>query len=91
MKATQDVYELVKQGALAAKAKANEARKLEKAAQTRVDQYTVLQWLMRCGFTVAYDVNTHTVHASISLFDEVALNALAPNLPQGDLSEPKPS
>jgi hypothetical protein len=87
----QDVYELVKQGALSAKAKANEARKLEKAAQKRVDQYKVLQWLIRCGFTVAYDVNTHSVRASISLFDEAALNALAPNLPQGDLSEPKPS
>ena len=49
----QDVYELVKQGALSAKAKANEARKLEKAAQKRVDQYKVLQWLIRCGFTVA--------------------------------------
>jgi len=87
----QDVSELVKQGALVAKAKANEARKLEKEAQTCVNQYTVLQWLIRCGFTVSYDVNTHSVHASISLFDEAALNALAPNLPQGDLSEPKPS
>ena len=80
----QDVYDLVKKGTLAAEAKANEARKLEKAAQTRVNQYKVLQWLIRCGFTVAYDVNTHTVHASISLFDEAALNMLAPNLHPSD-------
>lgn len=54
-----DAYELVQLKTLEAKNKADEARKIEQAANTRLNQFKVLQYLMRCGFMVAYDESTH--------------------------------